>query len=283
MEGLNWAMPASNALWSRFFMVMLINLFLSFDSAVLIAMAVNKLDPRQKKLGIILVSGPAVVLRVILTGFAVFLLTTPFLKMAGGIFILCIAAKLFAEGHEEKSLKAAICIILVADLLMNIDRAPAIVGAADGSMVLVIIGIVISIPIVVIFGTLLSSWMQKYPIIITFGAMILGVVVGSMVLVIIGLVTSIPIVIFGSARLSSWVRKYPIIITFGAMILGATGGEMIITDAWVSKTFYPNSLHLNSYIYCGAQIFFAACVVVAGYLWKKGGEEKVGLKRPEIR
>ncbi|MCL1926364.1 MAG: TerC family protein [Syntrophorhabdaceae bacterium] len=188
MGDLNWAMPAIDGVfWAQLGQIMLINLILSGDNAVIIALAVNKLEPVQKKWGIILGSGLAVVLRIILTGFAVVLLTIPFLKVVGGILILWIAVKLFAEGHEENveaagSLKAAVWTILVADLVMSIDNVLAVAGAANGGMVLIIIGLVTSIPIVIFGSTLLSALMQKFPIIITIGAMILGKVGGEMII-----------------------------------------------------------------------------------------------------
>jgi YjbE family integral membrane protein len=181
-------MPAIDGVfWSRLFQIMLVNLILSGDNAVIIAMAVNKLDPKQKRWGIILGSGLAVVLRVILTGFAVMLLTIPFLKVVGGLLILWIAVKLFAEGHEENveaagSLKAAVWTILVADLVMRIDNVLAVAGAAGGGMILIMIGLVTSIPIVIFGSTILSALMQRFPIIITIGAAILGKVGGEMII-----------------------------------------------------------------------------------------------------
>jgi len=188
MGELNWAMPAIDAVfWAQLAQIMLINLILSGDNAVVIALAVNKLEPKQKKWGIILGSGLAVVLRIILTGFAVYLLTIPFLKIVGGVLILWIAVKLFAEGHEENveaagSLKAAVWTILVADLVMSIDNVLAVAGAANGGMVLIIIGLVTSIPIVIFGSALLSALMQRFPIIITIGAAILGKVGGEMII-----------------------------------------------------------------------------------------------------
>ena len=188
MEGLDWTIPAINAeFWTRFWAIMLINLILSGDNAVIIAMAVNKLPPVQKKWGIILGSGLAVVLRVILTGFAVVLLTIPFLKLIGGFLILWIAVKLFAEGHDENveaspNLMKAVWTILIADFVMSVDNVLAVAGAADGGMVLIVIGLVTSIPLVVFGSAILSALMNRFPIIITIGAAILGYVGADLIL-----------------------------------------------------------------------------------------------------
>ena len=188
MGELNWAIPAINAaFWGQLGTIIFVNLILSGDNAVVIALAVNKLDPVQKKWGIILGSGLAVVLRVILTGFAVFLLTIPFLKIVGGALILWIAVKLFTEGHDENiqaagNLRAAVQTILIADLVMSIDNVLAVAGAANGGMFLIIIGLVTSIPIVIFGSALLSALMQRFPIIVTLGAAVLGKVGGEMII-----------------------------------------------------------------------------------------------------
>jgi len=175
------------AFYSGVLSIIFINIILSGDNAVIIAMAVNKLEKKQRMWGIILGSGLAVVLRIILTLFAVKLLAIPFLKVVGGVLILWIAVKLFTEGHEEEvqaggSIAEAIKTILVADLVMSIDNVLAVAGAAKGNNFLVIFGLVTSIPLVIGGSTLLSSLMQKYPIIITLGAMVLGKVGGEMII-----------------------------------------------------------------------------------------------------
>lgn len=241
MGELNWAMPAIDTVfWAQLGQIMLINIILSGDNAVVIALAVNKLSPQQKKWGIILGSGLAVVLRILLTGVAVFLLTIPFLKIVGGVLILWIAVKLFAEGHEENveaagSLKAAVWTILIADLVMSIDNVLAVAGAANGGMVLIIIGLVTSIPIVIFGSTLLSALMQKFPIIITIGAAILGKVGGEMIIT------------------DAWVHK-----TFHP-------------DAYIINLFNRDI----PYIDWGIQILCAIGVIIVGKLiMKKSGDHK---------
>jgi YjbE family integral membrane protein len=188
------------AFFSGLAQILIINLILSGDNAVIIALAVRGLEPRARKWGIILGSLLAVLLRVVLTGFAVVLLTIPLLKLVGGILILWIAVKLFTEGHGDEHVESsgniwqAVKVILIADLVMSIDNVLAIAGAASGNMFLIIFG--------------------------------LG--------------TSIPLIIGTSALLTMLMDKYPIIITIGAAVLGKVAGEMIITDPWVHNTFHPS-------------------------------------------
>ena len=172
-------------------LIIIINLILSGDNAVIIAMACNRLEEKQRKWGIFLGAGFAVLLRIILTFFAVTLLAYPYLKLIGGALILWIAVKLFKEGHEENveaavSIAAAVKTILIADLVMSVDNVLAVAGAAKGNNFLVLFGLITSVPLVIYGSTLLSKWMQKYPIIITFGAAVLGYVGGGMLITDLG-------------------------------------------------------------------------------------------------
>ncbi|MGD8353155.1 MAG: TerC family protein [Pseudomonadota bacterium] len=169
-------------------MIMLINIILSGDNAVLIALAVRGLSGRQRIAGIVLGSLLAVVLRIILTAFAVALLQFAFLKLAGGALIAWIAVKLFTEGHDEGEVKesagiwTAVRVIVIADLIMSIDNVLAIAGAASGNMFLIIFGLGTSIPLVVGTSALLTVLMDRYPIIVTIGAGVLGKVAGEMII-----------------------------------------------------------------------------------------------------
>ena len=177
------------AFFSALLSIILINLILSGDNAVVIALAVRNLEPKQRKWGIILGSGAAVVLRIVLTFVAAELLRIPFLKFAGGILIAWIAVKLFTEGSSEEeikntasNLKQAIKIICIADLVMSVDNVLAIAGASKGNMFLLIFGLGTSIPLVVGTSTLLAMLMDRYPIIIYIGAAILGKVAGELII-----------------------------------------------------------------------------------------------------
>ncbi len=172
-----------------FLSIVVINLILSGDNAVVIAMAVRTLPHKQRMKGIFFGAAVAVVLRIILTFFVMKLLNISFLKFVGGAVILWIAVKLFIEGageeevkQEAKSIVNAVWVILVADLTMSIDNVLAVAGAAKGNLFLLIIGLTISIFFVMFASNLLAMLMEKYPIIVYFGAAILGKVSGEMMI-----------------------------------------------------------------------------------------------------
>jgi YjbE family integral membrane protein len=173
-----------------FFSIILINIILSGDNAVVIALAVKNLPPKQKRAGIIFGAGAAVVLRIILTFCVVQLLNIPFLSFIGGLLILWIAVKLFVEGAPEDKFRTrpttiwkAVWLIVIADLIMSTDNVLAVAGACGGNFLLLVFGLALSIPIVVFASALLSLLMEKYPIIIYVGAAILGRVGVEMMLV----------------------------------------------------------------------------------------------------
>jgi YjbE family integral membrane protein len=168
--------------------IVLIDLILAGDNAVIIAMAVRSLPRKQRQKGIMLGAGAAVVLRVVLTFFAAQLLQTPYVKFIGGLFILWIAVKLFVEGapgeevhREAHSIWQALWVIVVADITMSVDNVLAVAGASKGNLFLLIFGLGLSIPFVVFTSSLLSMLMDKYPIIIYIGAAVLGKVGAEMI------------------------------------------------------------------------------------------------------
>ncbi|HVN24121.1 MAG TPA: TerC family protein [Syntrophorhabdales bacterium] len=169
--------------------IMFINIILSGDNAVVIAMAVRSLAPKKRRQGIILGTAGAVVLRIGLTFVAARLLEITFLKLAGGLMIGWLAIKLFVEGgpavdqeREVATLGKAIVIILVADLIMSTDNVLAVAGASKGSLALLIFGLGTSIPLVVFASNMLSKLMDRYPIIVYCGAAVLGKVAGEMII-----------------------------------------------------------------------------------------------------
>ena len=189
--------------WEFFVAVMsivLIDLVLAGDNAVVIAMAVKNLSPKSRRWGIILGAGGAVLIRVICTFLVAQLLAMQFIKLIGGAVIIWIAVKLLTEGAKEEckdrecgSLWQALWVIIVADLSMGIDNMLAVGAASHGNMFLLLFGLALSIPLVVFMSNLLSTLMNRYPIIL-------------------------------------WV---------GAAILGKVGGEMMITDPWVHGVLSP--------------------------------------------
>lgn len=169
--------------------IILIDLLLAGDNAVVIAMAVRSLPKEQRGKGIIFGSGAAVLLRVALTFFVSQLLLLKFVKLVGGVLILWIALKLFTEGgsqdeggKEAASITEAIRIIVIADTTMALDNMLAVAGASHGNIYLLLFGLGLSIPFIVFTSNLLSMLMDKHPIIVYVGAAILGRVGGEMIL-----------------------------------------------------------------------------------------------------
>lgn len=169
--------------------IILIDLILAGDNAVVIAMAVRSLPRKQRMRGIAFGAGAAVVLRVVLTFFAAQLLQVQFVKFIGGAVILWIAVKLFVEGapdeevkKEAKTLMQAIWVIIIADITMSTDNVLAVAGASKGNLFLLLFGLGLSIPFVVFTSNLLSLLMDKYPWIIYLGAAVLGRVGGEMMI-----------------------------------------------------------------------------------------------------
>jgi YjbE family integral membrane protein len=192
--------------WDFFFgfvSIIVIDLILAGDNAVVIALAVRSLPKSQRMKGIVLGAGAAVFLRVFLTFFAAQLLQLQYVKCIGGILILWIAVKLFVEGAQEEKIRQevktfwqAVWIIVIADITMSTDNVLAVAAASEGNLFLLVFGLGLSIPLVIFTSTLLSILMDKYPV----------------------------------------------IIYIGAAILGRVGGEMIMTDPFIIQTFHPSTV-----------------------------------------
>jgi YjbE family integral membrane protein len=167
-----------------------INILLSGDNAVVIALACRSLPPRERKWGIILGAGAAVLLRIIFTGIVANVMAMPFLKLVGGIALLWIAIKLVAPGdsHDENSVEAgsslwrAVRIVAIADIVMSLDNVIAIAAAARGDMLLIIFGLAISIPLIVAGAALLTTLLTRFPILVWAGAALLGWIAGEIMI-----------------------------------------------------------------------------------------------------
>lgn len=174
--------------WRGLVEIIFINIILSGDNAVVIAMAVRSLAPRQRQWGIILGTAGAVILRIILTFVAAKLLEISFVKLAGGLLILWIAFKLIipeAEAEDVKEvsgLRQAIITILMADLVMSLDNVLGVAGAARGDLLLLLVGLATSIPIVVFASNIITRLMDRFPVIVLIGAAILGRVAAEMIM-----------------------------------------------------------------------------------------------------
>ena len=210
--------------FAAFMSIVLIDLILAGDNAVVIAAAVRTLPRKQRQKGILLGAGAAVVLRVVLTYFAAQLLQTSYVKLIGGLFILWIAVKLFVDSAPEEevrqsatSILQALWVIVVADLTMSVDNVLAVAGASKGNLFLLLFGLGLSIPFVVLTSSLLSLLMDKYPFIIYVGAGVLGKVGGEM--------------IFTDPAVLEWIR-IPEPLLYGLEALFAVG-VIAVGKLWV--------------------------------------------------
>jgi len=176
----------SQAFWIGLLKIIGVNVILSGDNAVVIALAARSLPPQQQKKAVFWGAGAAVILRIILTIFAAALLALPWLKLVGSLLLFWIGVKLLIPEEGEDDIKAsdqllaAIKTILIADLVMSLDNVIAVAAAAGGHMGLLIIGLAISIPLVIFGATLLIKLMERFPVIITLGAGLIGWVAGEM-------------------------------------------------------------------------------------------------------
>ncbi len=188
--------------WNAIVQIILIDILLGGDNAVIIALACRNLPARQRRAGIVWGAAGAIVLRVILITVAVALLQWPFLKLVGGILLLWIGVKLIApadDGHSAEKLHgsdrllAAIKTIIVADFVMSLDNVIAIAGAAENAdpsqrTGLIIFGLLVSVPFIVFGAQVILKLLDRFPIIVTVGAALLGWIAG-------GLIVGDPIVV----------------------------------------------------------------------------------------
>jgi YjbE family integral membrane protein len=164
-----------------------IDLLLSGDNAVVIAMACRSLPDEQRRWGIILGAGTAVVLRIIFAAVIVQLLALPYVHIIGGVLLLWIAVQLALDEHAKHKVKArsslfgAVATIVIADGVMSLDNVVAIAGAARGSLELMIFGLLLSVPLIVFGSTLLLNLLDRFPIIAWGGAALLGWIAGEMI------------------------------------------------------------------------------------------------------
>lgn len=172
--------------WIGLLKIIWINIILSGDNAVVIALAARSLPPHQQRQAILWGSGAAVVLRIVLTVVAVKLLALPYLQIVGGLLLLYIGVQLLgdeeseeeAHGDEKSGLLAAVRTILIADIVMSLDNVIAVAAAAGGSTLLLILGLAISIPLVIFGSTLMIKLMTRFPVIVVLGAALIGWVGG---------------------------------------------------------------------------------------------------------
>lgn len=174
--------------WVAVSKIIWINVLLSGDNALVIAMACRGLAPKQRLWGMIFGAAAAVILRIIFTGIVATLLELPYLKLIGGLALIVIAAKLLVPEKEDEEgvaaashLWAAVQIVVVADIVMSLDNVIAVAAAANGSVPLLILGLLISVPLIVAGAALIMAVLEKLPILIWLGAALLGWIAGDVI------------------------------------------------------------------------------------------------------
>jgi YjbE family integral membrane protein len=165
-----------------------INILLSGDNAVVIALACRELHGRARKAGIVLGAGAAVALRIVFTTIITQVLSVPYVKLVGGLVLFWIAAKLLTDEEDKaatvkghSSLWGAVFTVVVADIVMSLDNVLAIAAAAHGSMVLIVLGLALSVPVVIGGSSLISGLMAKLPVLVWVGAALLGWIAAEMI------------------------------------------------------------------------------------------------------
>ena len=240
--------------WVALGKIMWINILLSGDNALVIAMACRGLPPRQRLWGMILGAGVAVFLRIIFTGIVVSLMALPFLKLIGGLALLYIAAKLLVPENEGESetdaaahLWAAVRIVAIADIVMSLDNVIAVAAAANGSIPLLVIGLAISVPLIVAGAALIMALLTRLPALVWAGAGLLGWIAGEVM------------------------ATDPVVVP---ILRGLSDGPVGVA---LDKMFSPIGLHFangghGAEVVCG--IIGIIIVLVVGSMWRKSAQEK---------
>ena len=174
-------------LWTTVFEIILVNILLSGDNAIVIALACRKLPRPQRRWGMIIGAGVASVLLILFTGIISILLTLPYLKLLGGCALLWIAFRLLVSDADEHHVEAvddlwrAVRIVVVADVIMSLDNVIAVAAAARGSYVLLGLGLMVSIPIVIFGAALIMALLERFPALVWVGAALLGGIAGDLI------------------------------------------------------------------------------------------------------
>jgi YjbE family integral membrane protein len=219
--------------WLELGAIAWINLLVSGDNAVMIALAARSLPPGQQKLAVFWGSAGAVALRVALTLFAAALLELPWLKVAGGVLLLWIGVKLLAPAAEEPDVTGhtrlwhAVRTILVADLVMSMDNVIAVAAAANAAAptpdlaamkyALLVLGLAISIPIVIFGSVLMLGVMSRFPAVVVLGAALLGWIAGD-------IVVEDPAIAPWIGAHADWLRHWHVAAILGALAVTGIGG-----------------------------------------------------------
>ena len=210
-------MLADSEFWVALLQIIWIDIVLSGDNAVVIALACRSLPPRQRRWGIALGAGGAIALRVLIATFIVYVLEVPALKIVGGVLLFWIAVKLLLPepggaarsvgGGGGGGLFAAMRTVIIADAVMSLDNVIGIAAAADGNPVLIVLGLLISIPFIVTSSALILKLLTRFPILVTAGGALLGYIAGELLV--------------NDPLLVAWVAAEAPFLHFAAPIAGA--------------------------------------------------------------
>ncbi|MBN8969605.1 MAG: TerC family protein [Rhizobiales bacterium] len=246
--------------WVALTKIIWINILLSGDNALVIALACRNLEPRKRIWGMVLGAGVAVLLRIIFTGIVATLMELPYLKLVGGIALIVIAAKLLVpENHDEGSVQAgqhlwaAVRIVAVADLIMSLDNVIAVAAAANGSLVLLIIGLGISIPMIIAGAALIMALLDRMPALVWLGAALLGWVAGEVIATDPGVHPFLQSVLDGqialnidpSSTLFGFAKHFQIGGNIGEFLLGILGVVvvLVIGSSWRRNALREQQQH----------------------------------------
>lgn len=216
--------PATLAFWTALAQIVGINVLLSGDNAVAIALACRSLPPHQQRRGVVLGTLAAILLRIVFAAGVVWLLAFPYLKLAAGVMLLWVAIQLMqpedGEGHgsvaAQGTLLGAVRTIIIADAVMSLDNVIGIAAAARGDMVLLVLGLALSIPLVVWGSSVVLLLLRRFPVVVTLGAALLGWVAG-------GIAVSDPalVTLFGAQR------------TPAHVLAEAAGAMVVVLSGWL--------------------------------------------------
>jgi YjbE family integral membrane protein len=222
------------AFWLAVGQIIMIDILLGGDNAIVIALACRGLPEHHRRRGILLGTMGAIVIRVVLIGFALTLLAVPYLKLVGAALLLWIGIKLLTQGNEDHEVDAsdrlwgAIKTIVIADLVMSVDNvvgvaAAAEAGGGDHKLALVVFGLLVSIPIVVWGSTFVIRLMDRFPWVITLGAMLMGWIAGTMAVTDPVMLPYVPTyeLSTGAAKVQSWVYQTAGVV--GALLVVLAG------------------------------------------------------------
>lgn len=239
---------ATTTFWIAVGKIIWINVLLSGDNALVIALACRGLAPRQRLWGMVFGAAAAVLLRIIFTGIVASLMELPYLKLVGGLALIVIAAKLLVPEQEDEDsvdaashLWAAVQIVVVADIVMSLDNVIAVAAAANGSVPLLVLGLAISVPLIVAGAALIMALLNKLPVLVWAGAALLGWIAGDVIATDPAIDPKLDALFAGplGGTLDSWLGALGIGPHFAA---GGHGGEIVLAVLGVIVVLIAGSI-----------------------------------------